>query len=223
MKSWRLTQVIAAACLLVLLVCTACTGGQPAQSSSTQAASKATPTFTAVAGTPTPTVLYQSSLQSPLSGWANTQNTFAASDGYHIIGGYFVPAPIGSQTNVAISVAVKQISGVLTADYGITFRLTTDNRYEFDISSGGDWYVLKDVNTHHTSLINLTSNAAIHRGLNATNMLEVVANGAHFMFYVNGVVVGQANDTAHPSGEVGIDGDYNAEVVFSNFKVVELN
>lgn len=221
MKHWRYIIIYSAICAVTVLLCSGCAGAQSAHNNDSPTAS-ANPTQTPLMGTPAPTILYQSSLKAPLDGWPATQNVFASSDGYHIVGGYLAFAPLSDQTSVAISVDVMQIQGSTQADYGIAFRRTPNNRYEFDIDSSGDWYVLKDVDTNHTNLVELTPNSAIHTGLNVTNHLKVEANGSHFKFYVNGALVGQVDDSTHPSGEVGIDGDNNAELVYTNFVVSAL-
>jgi hypothetical protein len=214
--SWR-GIIQSSVCAAVMLV--ACAGCATAPSTRGSGASFSTP----VQGTPTPTVLYQSSLTDQHSGWPTSKPYAVDASGFHIIGGYLAYAPIGVLTDFSEQVAVKQIAGPTTAGYGIAFRHSSYNRYEFDIQSRGDWYVLQDINGKFSDLVEPTKNPAIHAGLNATNVLKVQARGGHYDFFINGTKVGEVDDSAHLSGEVGLDGDYNAEVVFSNLLITALS
>jgi hypothetical protein len=68
-----------------------------------------------------------------------------------------------------------------------------------------------------------TANKAIKRGLNATNTLEVKAQGSLFTFFVNGTQVGHATDaTIATAGKCGLAGNDGIEVVFTNFSLTRL-
>lgn len=71
-----------------------------------------------------------------------------------------------------------------------------------------------------TRVVDYTPNAAIHGGYNVENTLEVQAIGSHFEFFVNGTQVGQADDTWFQVGEVGLTGDQDIEVVFTNITIL---
>jgi hypothetical protein len=43
--------------------------------------------------------------------------------------------------------------------------------------------------------------------------------GSHFDFFVNGTQVGQIDDASYPTGEVGLEGSQNCEVVFTNLAI----
>ncbi|HEX6122133.1 MAG TPA: family 16 glycoside hydrolase [Ktedonobacterales bacterium] len=208
-------------CAATLLMCAGCAIGPSVRGDGSRAPLAATPQ--APHGTPSPTVLYQSSLTGQLSDWPHDQPYAVDASGFHIIGGYLAYAPIGVLGDFAEQVEVKQVAGPTTAGYGIAFRHSSYNRYEFDIQSRGDWYILQDINGKFSDLIAPTSNSAIHTGLNAKNTLMVRARGDHFEFFINGAKVGEVDDSAHPSGQVGLDGDDHAEVVFSNLLITALS
>lgn len=216
-SAWKRHRVWAGGILLLTTLFAACSGGSaPSSATSTSA-----PTATATATTLAHGVIYQSSLKAPLTGWMDDSNLRPESDGYHIIGGYFTMAPITPPADTTVTVTMKQVAGGSGAFCGIVFRETYKNRYEFDIDANGEWYALKDVNAVHTDLVDPQPNAAIHQGVGASNVLEVSMQGSHFAFFVNGTQVGAADDTAHPSGQVGLAGDDGTEVVFTDFTVAQ--
>jgi hypothetical protein len=172
---------------------------------------------------PTPGVIYQSSLMTGEDGWANDHtNCGFGGDGYHIKANYVCFAPAGSLTNLDLSVRVKRISGSALSTYGIAFRRESQgNFYEFDIDGAGEWVFFKCVSSDCTPVIKYTANAAIHGEINTENTLDVQARGPDFDFFVNGVPVGQAHDTTYDVGKVGLTGSDNTEVVFTNILVIQ--
>jgi hypothetical protein len=191
------------------------------------ATAEAIPTATQVKATApqTGTVIFRDDFSSASSGWNNDANCFYSSGSYHIKNGYVCYAPAGSQSDVAISVRVAQISGTTTHLFGIAFRIApqTQDHYEFDISGEGEWGFFKCIKDMCNPVVDVTSDPSIHRGLNTPNALQVYAKGSHFDLYINGTKVGQADDTTFMSGEVGLWGDTDSEYVFDTLTIARLS
>jgi hypothetical protein len=107
--------------------------------------------------------------------------------------------------NVHLSVEATQISGPHDNEYGVLVRMQDDQHfYAFSISGdgyvraarydAGDWTVLGSDWTPHDAIL---------LG-EATNRLELVAEGAHFDFRVNDQSVLQVEDTAYATGRLGL-------------------
>lgn len=176
--------------------------------------------------TPTPAgpavVVYQNSLTTPSGEWTDDGTScFFKADGYHITNNTICFAPSGEETNVYVSVHVKQIRGTVTQSYGIAIRsaLHAQTGYDFFIDSNGKWGFDKCGGDTCTNLVDYTSHPAIHTGLNTVNSLEVRATGSHFDFFVNNTKVGQADDSAIQSGYVGLEAGDNIECVFTDLTV----
>jgi len=174
-------------------------------------------------GTNASNVIYSNALTSASSDWSTGGQCNFASDGYHIKNGYICYAPAGDLADTTATVDVKQLSGSTTAaDFGIALRRTSQgNYYQFGIDGNSEWDFGKVVGGTFKSLVEPTSNAAIHGGLNSANTLQVVAKGGHFDFFVNGTKVGQADDTTFASGKSGLYVSDQAEAVFTNLKITK--
>ena len=225
------TGLIVGIVVAVVVVLVACTGGtllalrSLAQSPTTTLDPTATlPSATATsAATPTVagTVLYQNTFASEDNGWKDDQiNCFLKDDGYHVANNYSCYAPVGVQTDVNVSVAVRQVSGPTTWPYGIMFRLdNAGNDYQFMIDSNSKWVFVKCTADKCAAAVDYTHNAAIHGGLNTSNTLELHARGSHFDFFVNGTKVGGFDDSTYPSGEIGLAAGSNVECAFTNLVI----
>jgi hypothetical protein len=204
------------ACLVVLALLAGC-GGQTTVKGPT-------PPNTAVAtATLAPGVVFQDNLTTDTNRWADGNHSIVKADGLHIIGGYYIYVPFTPPADVEVSVRSKRILGPDTGGYGIVMRRTPGNRYEFDITGKGEWYVLKQVNKQFSSLVDPTPNAAIKTSLNATNTLKVRAQGSHFEFWVNDLKVGEVTDAANAGGAFGLDGDNGLEVVYTDLLAVAVH
>jgi hypothetical protein len=178
--------------------------------------------------TATPTPAERTLFAEPLTStsdrnWPNNDQCSQRADGYHIsanvlcILNRYTPPP-----DVNISVDVRQVAGLADVSYGIGFhRASKNNFYTFEIDSSGRWYFYKDENSLFKLLSGSTTNRAIHRGLNVTNSLMVRITGSHYAFFVNGQLVGSADDSALGSGQAGLDGNDQIELVYTNFKVTK--
>ena len=203
--------------LAVLALLVGCSGPVSAGTSAPIASTNATTT-------PTSDIVFQDALFTDASGWADSQHSQIKADGLHIIGGYYILAPVATPpVDIEVSVDATRVAGPDTGGYGIVMRRTPSNRYEFDITGKGQWYVLDQADGQFSYLVNLTTNAAIKTGLGATNVLKVRALGAHFEFWINGVKMGEVTDTGHGDGMFGLDGDYNLDVAYTNLLAVAIH
>lgn len=170
-------------------------------------------------------IVYQNSLTTATDGWPNDTRCFFRADGYHITNGTICFAPAGDETDIDVSVHVRQVSGPITHTYGVVFRATPSagTAYYFSIDSNSKWIFYRCVAHNCTTLVRFTPNSAIQAGLNTPNTLEVRARGGHFEFFVNGTQIGQADDSSIQSGYVGLVAGSSIECVFDNLTVSRLS
>lgn len=212
----------------VVIVLAACTGGtiwaMRSLGQTTVTTLSGTPSASA-SPTASETVIYGDTFKSDDEGWLDEPgHCFLKGDGYHVTNTWACYAPIGTQTDVDISVTTQQVGGPTTWPYGIIFRRTSvGNSYQFMIDSNGKWVFYKCVNDTCTALVDYTANASIRGGLNTPNALEVRIAGSHFDFYVNNTKVGSSDDTTFTSGKVGLVASKNVDSVFTNFVVSRPN
>jgi hypothetical protein len=193
---------------------------------STSPAAQAQPTVEAQGtATVTPTlserVFFQDPLTANTNGWADDgTNCSFHNDGYHVANGFICFAPAGSFGSVSVSVTTRQIAGPITEFYGLVLRHTSrGNYYLFSIDSNGKWRFSKVVNNTFADILPYVPNSAIHHGANAVNTLKVRAIGTHFTFFVNGIQVGEADDSTFSDGRCGVDGAGSSEIVFTDFEI----
>ncbi len=190
-----------------------------------------TPTATAIAAataSPTPVIgaIYLQSLAQPVSGWTMNKQCLFLSDGYHndyTAGAQNTANPCYSPVQVKDAVVVvdaKLLSGPLDFGYGIVFRSDTDrSEYGFLVSPDGHWTAYKLVKNQLTHKIDWTETAEVHQNKGDHNLLTVYFKGAHMNFFVNGILVGQADDDTFSSGTIGLIASAGQNVVFANFSV----
>lgn len=181
-----------------------------------------TPTATPIPPTPVPTkgVGFQDPLTSNANGWPGY--CAIKPDGMHQDNADFCTAPYPAYADGTISVQAKQIKGSTSQGYSLFFRFdeTAVSFYAFLIDGNGKWRAFKVTNEQATFFEPFTANAAIHKGLGATNTMMVKVSGSHFDFFVNGAKVGQVNDSSLSTGESGMYGNVGIEVVYSNFSII---
>lgn len=181
-----------------------------------------TPTATAVE-----TVVFSDPLTSAAHPWPQDGAHCLFQDGsYHTLKDYICFAPVGVSGDANVSAQVRQISGTIDNFYGIAFRfVNSQNFYEFLINSNSLWTVLKIINGTSATLVPHTANTAIKPGIGTDNLLLVRAHGAHFQFFVNGVALGQFNDSTFSSGEIGLLGPQPgpADIAWNNFQITSSN
>ena len=170
-----------------------------------------------------PGVIYQDALNgSTKDQWANDSNCFFGSGGYHINAAFicYAPSPADKVGDAVTTVSVTQTSGPITYPYGLVIRrVSKGNYYEFLIDANGKWLFDKVVNGTSTDIVKFTPDKAIKTGLNQSNTISVQAKGSHFVFSVNGTQVGTADDSTFTSGETGLSGNDNIEVVYTNLVI----
>ncbi len=129
--------------------------------------------------------------------------------------------------NCRLTVEATQLAGPSDNEYGVLLRLQ-DDRHFYAFSVSGDGYVraARYDGVSWTVLgADWTPNAAVRQG-EATNILEVEATGATFVFRVNGEQVLQVADTTYPKGDIALyagtfsEGDLT--ITFDNLKVESL-
>jgi hypothetical protein len=187
-----------------------------------------TPTATAPATATTVTgAIYLNSLAQPASGWTMDKQCKFLSDGYHdddTAGAQNTAKACYSPVQIKDTIIVvdaKLISGPLDFGYGVVFRSDTNrSEYGFLISTDGHWTAYKLVNNQLTHIIDWTATEQVDQKTGAHNLLTVYVKGAHMNFFVNGMLVGQADDdTFSGSGTIGLTAAAGQNVVFANFSV----
>jgi hypothetical protein len=198
--------------------------GAVSRTPTTTVAATATATATA---TPVTGAIYLNSLAFPASGWTMDKQCKFLSDGYHddyTAGAQNTANPCYSPVQVKDAIIVvdaKLISGPLDFGYGVVFRSDTNHsEYGFLISSDGHWTAYKLVNNQLTHIIDWTATAQVQQNKGAHNLITVYFKGAHMNFFVNGMLVGQADDdTFSSSGTIGLTASAGQNIVFANFSV----
>jgi hypothetical protein len=156
-------------------------------------------------------------LTSNANGWPNDSHCYFAHDGYHDGGGYICYAPIDGQVDGTETVTVSQVAGPDTYGYGLVFRASEGDYYQFVIDSNSKWAFYKSVDEKLTALQPFTVSVAIDGGLNTANTLSVTMSGSTFDCYVNGQKVGTIHDSTYPEGKWGLDASPSASVIFTNY------
>jgi hypothetical protein len=167
-------------------------------------------------------VLFSDPLTSDINNWSIDNNhCFFQDQAYHVKNNIVCYSSAGSIGDATFSIQVKQVAGALLLPYGLVFRrVSQGNWYEFTIDSNGNWAFSKAVKEQDLEIVHSTPTTALKRGLNATNTLVVQAKGTHFVFFVNGTQVGEANDSTFTSGEIGLMvTGAGTEVAFNNIKI----
>lgn len=201
---------------------------------SAQASATAGPLQTATAGTPD----YQSALTSndSTAGWDEGSQCIFKSDGYHISqpagGTYFKGCREQDKTyaDLALAVDITLLSG---HSGGIFFRLGTNlignyDGYLFEIDSQGNYKFSYEQGASIKTLKDWSATPLLHQGYHKANLVQIVAHGDTFMFYINGTFLFQIQDNYYSAANtIGFlatasQGGDTAEVVYSNLKVYAL-
>jgi hypothetical protein len=180
-----------------------------------------TPTLAATA-TPTERIIYQDSLTTSGSGtgWSLDPACAFKPDGLHVIGLVICFAPPDALADGTLTVTLKQVSGATNRFGGIVFRrLSTGSYYITQIDGQGHWSLDKVVNGTHTSLVAQQSSPAIRMGTGASNTLTVRMVGGRFTIAANGTPLGSATDATFASGLIGLVGDAESDVVFTDLTI----
>lgn len=123
-----------------------------------------------------------------------------------------------------LSVEATQVAGPDDNEYGVLVRMQDpSNFYRFSISGDGYFLVSKFVEGQEVLMgSDWTPSEAIHRG-NATNVLEVICQGEHFTFLVNGEELAQGEDFQFSHGDIALYAgtfyEGGVEIHFDHLKV----
>lgn len=209
---------VAVIALIIILIATH--AGQTTAQNKVSAHPTAT-TIPTPSATPVETLTYQNALDSSSSRWPRSSHAFFASNGYEISGAWISYAPVRAIGDGTISVRMRQIGGPSDQFYGILFRGASANQYYFyGIAQNQQWTFSIIQNGNGVPIVAPTTDAHINAGLNANNTITVRTRGSHFVFYVNGVQVGQATDSRISSGQTGLINATGAlQVVYNDFTV----
>ena len=170
------------------------------------------------------TLTYVDAFTSGLDGWAADSNCHIRRDGYHVQNGYICFAPVSNVFDVDVYVQVRQLSGVSAGLFGLAFRgFDEGNNYVFGVNANGDWGAVVCANAKCGALAAFERNTAVQAGSGATNALEVLVVGTHFTFFVNGVKVGEADDSSVGNGRVGLYAEQGIEASFTNLEIAQPN
>ena len=107
---------------------------------------------------------------------------------------------------------------------GITFRVIHSNFYLFAITPDGSYHL--DIENGSSlslpAVVRQGTSTAIHKGLNQSNLIAVVAIGKNFNFYVNNHLVDTVTDSTFGSGQIGLAAEESSnttDMVFSDAMV----
>jgi hypothetical protein len=121
-----------------------------------------------------------------------------------------------------LEVEATQVSGPNNNSYGVLFRVQDPTAYyRFDISGDGYYAVTRRDPTGGGRWTWLTGDwvpsTAIHQGA-STNRIRVLAQGSHFVFWVNGEQLTEADDKTYSRGAIGLNaGSFDEPGVMVSF------
>jgi hypothetical protein len=131
--------------------------------------------------------------------------------------------PLSEQANGAVAADAECLNGPPNANYGLVLHRNGDNYYLFEVTCGYPGFRFSLVQPgQSTALIDWTDSPAVEPG--GLNRLQVMAVDGHFDLFINGELVGQAEDHRLHEGQVGLavnlphQGDV-LEVAFDNVEV----
>jgi hypothetical protein len=168
--------------------------------------------------------------------WANYTNEdveFVQSDGRYTIkvtpeNAYFYSARQGTEiSDFVMEVEAAKAGGYDPVAYGAIFRyIDDDNFYRFSVSNKGYFRFDKKDGGTFSNIIDWTESDAI-LGDDSTNIIQIMADGEKFNFYINGMGVAEAYDSSIEAGGVGliaqtIDGNSEATASFDRFRIWSL-
>ena len=210
----------AALALIVVLVIVFGVALRPLFASNSAVVVHKTPT---VAPSPTPAdkVIFQDAMSKPSSRWPQSGRSYFNDGGFEINGAWLVFAPTGALSNGMVSARLRQVGGVNDQFYGLVIRAqNNESYYVFGVSASQQWSFQRVAHGGHTMIVGPTTDTHIKRGPNASNTISVRMTGSHFVFFVNGVQVGQADDSAYASGTVGLVNIVGRlQVIYNDFTV----
>ncbi|MGQ9710844.1 MAG: hypothetical protein ACUVXE_10305 [Anaerolineae bacterium] len=179
-------------------------------------------------------VLFQDEFSNPKSGWEVAEydtGKVGYGDGHYYVisygdGNTMWGVANRSFDNLVIDVDATSVSGPANNnnDYGVICRTDQENGvgYYMLISSDGYYAIVKATDAGFEWLVDFTESDAIRQG-NATNHIRAVCNGRKLSLYVNGQLLGEAEDSEFSSGDIALTAtSYEseaAEIWFDNLTV----
>lgn len=169
-------------------------------------------------------VLFQDDFSNPQSGWEVAEydtGKVGYGDGYYYVVSYgdgntMWGVANRSFDNLVIDVDATLVSGPANNDYGVVCRTADPESgvgYYMLISSDGYYAIGKATNGGYEGLVDFTESRAIRQG-NATNHIRAVCNGRKLSLYVNGQLLGEAEDSEFSSGDIALTAtSYESEAV----------
>jgi hypothetical protein len=173
-------------------------------------------------------LLYSSSLAAQDAASWNLINFIGGGSCHFANGGYqaempqvnglaYCKADAVDVSDVAVQVEMKVTSGANNDGGGIFLRDGNGGSYRFRISLDGSWdFVPGDVNGN---------SPAILKGLNQTNVLTVVAQGADLYLFINQQYLTHIISSTYTSGRIGFMAtcwNSDTNVIFNNIKIWKL-
>ena len=127
-------------------------------------------------------------------------------------------------SNFAVEVRMTIVKGDCG---GLVFRVdtTTSKDYIFEVCQDGSYAFLLYVDNNNSKLLANNTSSAINTGLNASNVLAVVANGSTLDLYVNKQKINSVTDSTYSHGIIGVIAGtfvttgHPTEVVYNNVRV----
>lgn len=167
-------------------------------------------------------VLYRASLHSSDGHWPTSTHCFFRADGYHVANGWNC-SPSGTYGDLDVIVTVRRANA---GNYGaalVSFRSQDHNdMYQLSLYDDGSWEFGIIAGGIYTTIVNRTTDTAIHSTSGASNAVEVRARGSSFEFYANGRLLGEASDTRFASPGLIYLGASDGEYAYSDFSVAQL-
>lgn len=123
--------------------------------------------------------------------------------------------------DVAFQVEVTIVKG---SRGGLLLDVGSSGDYSFEISQDGSYIFFTEQNDNDI-VLRSGFNLAINTGLNQKNLLTVITISHHFYLYVNQIPLTNFTDDTYSSGQIGLQGrsDTNVmDVAFNNAKVWEI-
>lgn len=101
-----------------------------------------------------------------------------------------------------VRVRGRRVSGTMSGEYGVVFRLSDEAYYRFTVNDLGSFAVERHDSSGWSTMIPKTTSPEIHRG--EFNLLTVSGSGDSFAFFINDQLVGHAQDARLAEGHIGI-------------------
>jgi len=162
----------------------------------------------------------------------NSTNCVFTGGAYHVIApdsrsSAYCTARSTNFVNFAYEVQMKIIKGDVG---GIIFRAnsTNNNFYLFYVSQTGSYELFLCPGNNCSPIVLPASSTAINKGLNASNLVAVVARGTSITPYINRQQVASVNNGTFSQGQIGVVASpfanvgHPTEVVYSNARVWRL-